>query len=83
MRALNIGGTGFISLHLAQSLLRQGHEVTVFHTAHKLRLDLGIRPRYTLPSGLAQTWAWYRSAGLCARPVDFAVEDQLLAKIGA
>jgi len=62
-----------------QNLVYECHAV---HTTHKLRLELGIRPRYTLASGLAQTWQWYRSSGLLDRPIDFTFEDQLLAKIG-
>ena len=63
-----------------QNLVYERHAV---HTTHKLRLELGIRPRYTLASGLAHTWAWYRSAGLHERTIDFSFEDALLAKIGA
>ncbi|HYB42516.1 MAG TPA: NAD-dependent epimerase/dehydratase family protein [Candidatus Methylomirabilis sp.] len=63
-----------------QNLVYECHAV---HTTHKLRLDLGLRPRYTLASGLAHTWQWYESSGQHERPVDFAFEDQLLAKIGA
>ena len=63
-----------------QNLVYECHAV---HTTHKLRLELGIRPRYTLASALAQTWEWYRSARLHERPIDFAFEDELLAKIGA
>ena len=63
-----------------QNLVYERHAV---HTTHKLRLELGIRPRYTLASGLAHTWQWYRSGALHERPVDFAFEDQLLAKIGS
>jgi len=63
-----------------QNLVYERHAV---HTTHKLRLDLSIRPRYTLASGLAHTWDWYRTAGLHERPIDFSFEDQLLAKIGA
>jgi nucleoside-diphosphate-sugar epimerase len=63
-----------------QNLVYDCHAV---HTSHKLRLDLGVRPRYTLASGLAQTWQWYRASGSLDRPVDFSFEDQLLAKIGA
>ena len=63
-----------------QNLVYERHAV---HTTHKLRLELGIRPRYTLASGLAHTWSWYRSTGLHERPIEFAFEDQLLAKIGA
>jgi UDP-glucose 4-epimerase len=63
-----------------QNLVYDCHAV---HTTHKLRTELGIRPRYTLASGLAQTWAWYRAEGLAERPVDFSTEDHLLAKIAA
>ena len=63
-----------------QNLVYECHAV---HTTHKLRMELGIRPRYTLASGLAHTWEWYQSTGLHERPLDFTFEDQLLAKIGA
>jgi len=63
-----------------QNLVYDCHAV---HTTTKLRLDLGLRPRYTLASALAQTWAWYRGQGLHERPLDLAFEDRLLAKIGA
>jgi hypothetical protein len=63
-----------------QNLVYECHAV---HTAHKLRLDLGTRHRSTVPSGSAQTWAWYRATGLRGRPIGVAVEDQRLAKIGA
>jgi nucleoside-diphosphate-sugar epimerase len=62
-----------------QNLVYDCHAV---HTTSKLRLDLGVRPRYTLASALAHTWEWYRREGLVDRPVDFAFEDGLLAKIG-
>lgn len=63
-----------------QNLVYDCHAV---HTTHKLRSELGIRPRYTLASGLAQTWKWHQSAGLLDRPIDFTFEDHLLAKTGA
>jgi nucleoside-diphosphate-sugar epimerase len=63
-----------------QNLVYECHAV---HTTHKLRLELGIRPRYTLASALAQTWAWYRASGLHERPIDTSFEDRLLATIGA
>jgi nucleoside-diphosphate-sugar epimerase len=63
-----------------QNLVYECHAV---HTTHKARWDLGLRPRYTLASGLAQTWRWYRDQGLGERPVDFAFEDQLLASLRA
>ena len=49
------------------------------YTTTRLRAELGIRPRYTLASGLAQTFEWYRREGLDRRDVDFAQEDALLA----
>ncbi|HET7874711.1 MAG TPA: NAD-dependent epimerase/dehydratase family protein [Methylomirabilota bacterium] len=62
-----------------QNLVYECHAV---HTTHKLRQELGLRPRYTLASGLAQTWKWYQSQGLVERPVDFSLEDALLQKLG-
>jgi nucleoside-diphosphate-sugar epimerase len=62
-----------------QNLVYDCHAV---HTTSKLRQDLGIRPRYTLVSALAHTWEWYKREGLVDRPVDFAFEDRVLAKIG-
>ena len=41
-------------------------------------VELGLSPRYTLASGLAQTYEWYRKEGLDRRPVDFTTEDALL-----
>jgi nucleoside-diphosphate-sugar epimerase len=63
-----------------QNLVYDCHAV---HTTHKLRAELGVRPRYTLAEGLRQTWRWYRDLGLHERPIDFALEDRLLAKLGA
>jgi nucleoside-diphosphate-sugar epimerase len=63
-----------------QNLLYECHAV---HTTHKLRLDLGIRPRYTLASALAQTWEWYRSGGRHQGTLDTSFEDEILAKLGA
>lgn len=59
-----------------QNLVYDCHAV---YTTTKLRTELGIRPRYTLASGLRQTWEWYRKEGLDQRPVDFTFEDRLLA----
>ncbi|HEV8471996.1 MAG TPA: NAD-dependent epimerase/dehydratase family protein [Methylomirabilota bacterium] len=61
-----------------QNLVYDCHAV---YTTTKIRRDLGIRPRYTLASGLAQTFAWYLREGLDKRPVDFSEEDAILAKI--
>ena len=63
-----------------QNLVYECHAV---HTTSRIRQEIGIRPRYTLASALAHTWEWYKSAGLADRPVDFAFEDAVLAKIGA
>ena len=63
-----------------QNLVYDCHAV---HTTTKLRHELGIRPRYTLHSGLAQTWEWYRREKLVDRPVDFTLEDAILGMIGA
>jgi UDP-glucose 4-epimerase len=58
-----------------QNLAYDCHAV---YTTSRLRAELGIRPRYTLASGLDQTFEWYLKEGLDRRPVDFSFEDQLL-----
>ncbi|HEY3186306.1 MAG TPA: NAD-dependent epimerase/dehydratase family protein [Solirubrobacteraceae bacterium] len=58
-----------------QNLAYECHAV---YTTTKLRAQLGLRPRYTLASGLAQTFEWYLREGLDRRDVDFAAEDALL-----
>jgi nucleoside-diphosphate-sugar epimerase len=58
-----------------QNLTYDCHAV---HTTTRVRAELGLRPRYTLASGLAQTFEWYLREGLDRRPVDFAAEDALL-----
>jgi len=63
-----------------QNLVYECHAV---HTTSRIRQEIGIRPRYTLASAVAHTWEWYKSEGLADRPVDFAFEDAVLAKIGA
>ena len=59
-----------------QNLVYDCHAV---YTTTRLRHELGIRPRYTLASGLAQTFEWYLREGLDRRDVDFKEEDALLA----
>jgi len=61
-----------------QNLVYDCHAV---YTTTKIRRDLGIRPRYTLASGLAQTFEWYTRERLDKREVDFGEEDALLAAI--
>jgi UDP-glucose 4-epimerase len=62
-----------------QNLVYDCHAV---HTTSKLRRELGIRPRYTLAAGLAQTFEWYVREGLDRRELDFAAEDALLQRLG-
>ena len=59
-----------------QNLTYDAHAV---YTTTKLRRELGLAPRYTLASGLAQTFEWYRRESLDRRDVDFGEEDALLA----
>jgi len=40
--------------------------------------ELGIRARYSLAAGLAQTYEWYVREGLDRRDVDFSAEDARL-----
>ena len=63
-----------------QNLVYDCHAV---HTTTRVRSELGLRPRYTLDAGLAQTLAWYRREGLDKRDVDFSAEDALLRSLGA
>ncbi len=58
-----------------QNLVYECHAV---YTTTKTRAELGIRPRYTLAAGLAQTFEWYLGEGLDRRALDFSVEDALL-----
>ena len=58
-----------------QNLVYDCHAV---YTTTKLRRELGIAPRYTLASGLAQTLEWYLREGLDRREIDFSAEDALL-----
>jgi nucleoside-diphosphate-sugar epimerase len=58
-----------------QNLVYDCHAV---YTTTRIRAELGLRPRYTLASGLAQTFEWYLREGLDRRDVDFAAEDALL-----
>jgi len=58
-----------------QNLAYDCHAV---YTTTKIRAQLGIRPRYTLASGIAQTFDWYLSEGLDRREIDFSAEDALL-----
>jgi nucleoside-diphosphate-sugar epimerase len=59
-----------------QNLVYDCHAV---YTTTKLRAELGVRPRYTLGAGIAQTFEWYLSEGLDRRVVDFAADDRFLA----
>jgi nucleoside-diphosphate-sugar epimerase len=63
-----------------QNLAYDCHAV---YTTTRLRAQLGIRPRYTLASGLAQTFDWYLREGLDRREVDFTAEDALLDSLHA
>jgi len=62
-----------------QNLVYDCHAV---YTTTRVRLELGIRPAYTLASGLAQTFDWYLREGLDRREIDFSAEDALLARAG-
>jgi len=62
-----------------QNLAYDCHAV---YTTTKIRRELGIRPRYTLAAGLAQTWQWYMREGRDRRDVDFSEEDARLRAAG-
>jgi UDP-glucose 4-epimerase len=59
-----------------QNLVYDRHAV---YTTSRLRVELGLRPRYTLAAGIAHTFEWYREHGLDRRGVDFSADDRLLA----
>jgi UDP-glucose 4-epimerase len=63
-----------------QNLVYDCHAV---YTTTRARSELGLRPRYTLAGGLAQTLAWYRAQGLDRREIDFTAEDAQLRALGA
>jgi UDP-glucose 4-epimerase len=58
-----------------QNLVYDCHAV---YTTDRIRAELGVRSRYTLAAGLAQTFEWYLQEGLDRREVDFSAEDALL-----
>jgi nucleoside-diphosphate-sugar epimerase len=62
-----------------QNLVYDCHAV---YTTTRVRAELGLRPRYSLAAGLAQTFEWYLREGLDRRPIDFAAEDALLQTLG-
>ncbi|MBI3637858.1 MAG: SDR family oxidoreductase [Candidatus Rokubacteria bacterium] len=51
-------------------------------TTTRARAELGVRPRYTLAAGLAQTFEWYLREGLDRREIDWSAEDALLKRAG-
>jgi nucleoside-diphosphate-sugar epimerase len=61
-----------------QNLTYDCHAV---YTTTKVRTELGIRPRYTLAAGLAQTFEWYLREGLDRREIDFSAEEALLRRL--
>jgi nucleoside-diphosphate-sugar epimerase len=61
-----------------QNLAYECHAV---YTTTRVR-ELGLRPRYTLAGGLAQTFEWYQREGLDRRDIDFAAENALLERLG-
>ena len=62
-----------------QNLAYDCHAV---YTTTRIRAELGIRPRWTLAAGLAQTFEWYAREGLDRRQVDFSADDDWLRKVG-
>lgn len=70
-----LGAKGLV---FGQNLVYDCHAV---YTTWKLGTELGLRPRYTLATGLRQTFEWFLKEGLYRRPVDFTLEDRLLARM--
>jgi UDP-glucose 4-epimerase len=63
-----------------QNLVYDCHAV---YTTTRIRTELGVRPRYTLAAGLAQTFEWYLREGLDRRELDFGAEDARLRTLDA
>jgi nucleoside-diphosphate-sugar epimerase len=72
--------TGGKPVAFGQNLVYDCHAV---YTTARVRAELGVSPRYTLASGLAQTLEWYQREGLDRREIDFGAEDALLRSFGA
>ncbi len=72
-------GPGEPPVPFGQNLVYDCHAV---YTTSKVRTELGLRPAYTLASGIAQTFDWYVREGLDRREIDFSVEDRLLRRAG-
>src|SRR5256886_16386138 len=64
---------GATPVPLGQNLVYDCHAV---YTTTKVRSQLGIRPRYTLAAGLAQTFEWYLYLGLDRRGVDLSPQGK-------
>jgi len=62
-----------------QNLVYDCHAV---YTSGKIRAELGLRPRFTLASGIGHTFDWYLREGLDRREIDFSLEDELLRRAG-
>lgn len=62
-----------------QNLVYDCHAV---YTTAAVRAELGIRPRYPLAGGIAQTFEWFLREGLDRRDVDFTAEDAVLKSAG-
>ena len=73
LREMNATGRVF-----GQNLVYECHAV---HTTWRVRTELGLRPRYTLASGLRQTFEWYLKEGLDRRLPDFTLENRLLERL--
>ena len=71
------GGT---AVPFGQNLVYDCHAV---YTTTRVRAELGVRPRYSLAAGLAETLEWYRREGLDRREIDFGAEDARLRSLGA
>ncbi len=73
LREMNATGRVF-----GQNLVYECHAV---YTTWRVRTELGLHPRYTLASGLRQTFEWYLKEGLDRRLPDFTLENRLLERL--
>ena len=76
------GLSSIFSINRLAPFIHRWDDNVVF-SIDRLRALTGWEPRYTTPSAIAQTCAWFRSSGLEeSLNFDFSAEDQLLRELG-
>ncbi len=68
---------------LEQPVFPYNWDFTRIFSIEKITEETGWRPRIKLPEGLADSYRWYRQAGLHERPWDFSYEARVVQAIHA